>query len=192
MVILPEPLGCQSKPECGKTPKEAAGYSSTFPSMFSWKKKSQSPQNSLSGSVEQDKTRGLEIYVCKKNASTSVSSQASIEFLSGSAEIWILLTFCWPRLRNVSGLCPVIRQRLLETCTCAYNTWDVQELNAKSNLPEHTVQRGKVDERRDGGGENREKHHVFVFTVHQWVRELKHNPKACRQSLNQTDGGEMI
>lgn len=79
---------------------------------------------------------------------------------------------------------PVIRQRLLQTFTCAYNTWDVQKLNAKSNLPEHTVQRGKVDERRDGGGEDRDKHQVFVFTVHQRVRELKHKPNACRQSVS--------
>lgn len=46
-----------------------------------------------------------------------------------------------------------MRQRLLQTCIYAYNTWDVQKLNAKSNLPEHTVQRGKVDERRGGGVE---------------------------------------
>lgn len=108
-----------------------------------------------------------------------MSSQASLELLGGSAEVCILLTFRWPHCRALSQ-----DKGLLETFTCAYNTWDVQKLNAKSNLQEHTVQRGKVDERRDRGGENRDseqsRNRVIVFTVHQRMKGIKKKPGAER------------
>lgn len=73
----------------------------------------------------------------------------------------------------------------LEACTCAYNTWDIRKPNAKSNLPEHMVQRGKVDKRRDRGGENRDseqsRYRVIVFTVRLRLAAEK-NPNARGQS----------
>ena len=55
--------------------------------------------------------------------------------------------------------------------------WGIQKANANSNLQEHMVQRGKVDKRRDRGGENRDseqsRYHVIVFTVHLRLTEKK-------------------
>lgn len=81
--------------------------------------------------------------------STSVSSQASLELLGGLDRVCIRLTLVlastWENLSVDKGQ--------LEMCTSAYNTWDITEPNANSNLQEHKVERGEVDKRRDQGSE---------------------------------------
>ncbi len=46
--------------------------------------------------------------------------------------------------------------------------WGIQKASTNSNLWEHTVQRGKVDKRRDkeNSGSEQSMYHVIIFTVH--------------------------
>lgn len=70
----------------------------------------------------------------------------------------------------------------LETCTCAYHTRDTRQPDANSNLQEHAAQRGKVDQRRDWGWENKDseqsRYHVIAFTVYLRLTESRKKKKS--------------